>query len=447
MPNYIQKIIILLLIHFSINTQAQSTVSPQHVCYGSLQNYSVDTADGPNGTPGSTYTWFVTESTFTGTYTNNGTNSIIIDWNNTPAGNYTLRLNEINSGCYGPFVSLQIILHAQPLISFASNDAIICQTSSRKITAVVDPLDDGTNYTYLWSVPSGASDPGNVSTFEASVAGTYSVTATNTTFNCSSVSNEIILTVNPLPSTTVTTSEPTTFCDGGNAELTATTDTGTSFVWKKDGGAISGATATTYSATESGAYSVTITNPEGCVKTSDPITISVNPLPTASITSSNPTTFCNGGNAMLKANTDTGTSYVWKKDGVIISGATAATYSATESGTYTVTITNNNGCIRTSNPMNITVNQLPTAAITTADPAQFCAGENAALTVNTDTGTSYEWKKDSAIISGATTATYSATESGSYTVTITNSNGCAKTSDSLSITVNPIPITSAISHN
>ncbi|MFL5730865.1 MAG: polysaccharide deacetylase family protein [Cytophagaceae bacterium] len=83
--------------------------------------------------------------------------------------------------------------------------------------------------------------------------------------------------------------------------------------------------------------------------------IIVNTLPVATISSST-TTFCTGGSVTLTANTGTGLSYQWSKDGTVISGATASSYSASVAGSYTVKETNGGGCSSVSNSISITEN-------------------------------------------------------------------------------------------
>jgi hypothetical protein len=52
-----------------------------------------------------------------------------------------------------------------------------------------------------------------------------------------------------------------------------------------------------------------------------------------------------------------GNTYQWKKDGVNLSGSTTESYTATTGGSYTVAITNGNGCQAISQPSVVTVTQ------------------------------------------------------------------------------------------
>jgi hypothetical protein len=152
------------------------------------------------------------------------------------------------------------------------------------------------------------------------------------------------------PSATITPSGPTTFCSGGSVVLNAPVAANRTYQWKKGANLISGATLSSYTTTTGGNYRVIVTNTvTGCSKTTGSATVvTVNALPTATITPQGPTTFCVGGSVVLAANTGAGLSYKWKKGSNFIAGATLLNYTATIGGTYKVQVTNSNGCSKTS---------------------------------------------------------------------------------------------------
>ena len=94
----------------------------------------------------------------------------------------------------------------------------------------------------------------------------------------------------------------------------------------------------------SGGSVITYVDSNGC---SDTESILVNGLPNSTISTSNPVTFCFGGSVLLTANSGTGLTHVWKKNGIVIPSQTNQTYNATTSGDYTVTVTNSSGCSST----------------------------------------------------------------------------------------------------
>src|SRR5690606_19330622 len=98
-----------------------------------------------------------------------------------------------------------------------------------------------------------------------------------------------------------------------------------SYLWS------TGATTQSINATASGSYSVQVININGCVSdTSLPVTVTVNPLPSApSITAGGPTTFCIGGSVTLTSSSSNG--YLWSPGGQSTQNITVST-----SGSYTV---------------------------------------------------------------------------------------------------------------
>ncbi len=156
--------------------------------------------------------------------------------------------------------------------------------------------------------------------------------------------------------------------------------------------------------------------------------------PTATITAAGPTTVCSGGSVVLNANTGTGYTYVWKRNGTTISGATSAGYTATQSGSFTVQVSNG-GCAATSSATSVTVSTTSlTASLTAGGATTFCSGGSVLLSASTGTGYTYVWKRSGTTISGATSSSYTATQAGSYTVTIT-SGSCSATSSAITVTV------------
>jgi uncharacterized membrane protein len=158
------------------------------------------------------------------------------------------------------------------------NSPTVCAGSAATITAT--PGTAGT-YSYVWTVPSGATDPGNLASFTTTVAGTYSVVITNTTTTCASELASGIVTLDPLP--TVTVNSPTV-CAGSAATITATPGTaGTySYVWTVPSATDPGNVAS-FTTTVAGTYSVVITNTTTtCASELASGIVTATPLPTTS---------------------------------------------------------------------------------------------------------------------------------------------------------------------
>ncbi len=141
----------------------------------------------------------------------------------------------------------------------------------------------------------------------------------------------------------------------------------------------------------------------------DEVVVTVNPLPTITFTGN--TKPCNGANTAITAVASGGTApytFTWN------TGTT--TNSATQNlgtGTFTVTVTDASGCMTTKS-VSVVIGTTPTAVITVT-------GTTCPRTLTASGGGTYVWN------TGATTATLSATTSGAYTVTVTNTAGCTAT--------------------
>jgi hypothetical protein len=180
-------------------------------------------------------------------------------------------------------------------------------------------------------------------------------------------------------------------------------------------------------AISAGVTTITYTTSCGAVSS---MNLSVNPIPTTSITGTN--TICSGSTTTLTASGGTGTTYLWN------TGATTASInvSPTVTTTYTVTATNAGGCTAQASST-VTVNAVPTVSISGINT--ICSGSTTTLTASGAIGTTYLWS------TGATTASInvSPTATTTYTVTATNAVGCTNQASS-TVTVNAAP-TAAIS--
>jgi hypothetical protein len=150
----------------------------------------------------------------------------------------------------------------------------------------------------------------------------------------------------------------------------------------------------------------------------------------AAIIVSGQTTVCQGQTVTLTANQ--GDSYQWLKDNNVIAGANSQTFVATETGNYSVTVTNAGGCSGTSTPTAITVNNNPTVAITPSGNASLCP-PNGSVQISATTSSIYQWKKEGVNIPGATQQNYTATTTGNYSVQVIDLFGCSATSSPVAI--------------
>lgn len=137
----------------------------------------------------------------------------------------------------------------------------------------------------------------------------------------------------------------------------------------------------------------------------------------ANVTAPNGLNGCIGDSVKLMANTGAGLTYQWMLNGVNISGATASVYYAQSVGNYAVTV-NNGSCSAISSSKYVSFNSLPgTPTITTTGNLNQCGGGT--LFLNANGGySSYNWS------TGANTQNITISQSGVYTLTVSNTAGC-----------------------
>jgi gliding motility-associated-like protein len=259
---------------------------------------------------------------------------------------------------------------------------------------------------YLW-------DTNETSSFiTVSVAREYVVTVTNVN-GCTATASRT-LTVNPLPIVSITGNN--TICAGENTIFTA--NGGVTYLWDTN------ETSSFITVSVAREYIVTVTDVNGCTATASR-TLTVNPLPIASITGDNE--ICAGENTVFTANG--GASYLWNTT------ETSASITVNLASDYIVTVTDLNGCTATAS-RTLTVNPLPIASI--VGDNEICFGENTIFTVNG--GVTYLWDTNE------TTSFITVSAAREYIVTVTDVNGCTATA-SRTLTVNPLPIASITGDN
>jgi hypothetical protein len=328
-------------------------------------------------------------------------------------------------------------------VSIVSNATFpICEGTS--VTFTANPVNGGATPTYQWK-------KNNVNVGTNSSSYTLSGLKNNDQVKCVMTSSIVGALNNPATSNAITaqiiakplanivSTGPTTYCSGANAcTLSTTAVAGETYLWFKGAASIANSNSPTYVPTSTNNYKVRVTNSSGCSKTSSTIGITVNPLPTATVSVTGPTTFCKNSFACtLTANSGAGLTYQWKKGTANIAGATGLTYQPNAtSTTYKVIVTNANGCSKTSSATAIVANAIPTATVTPQGPTTFCNGDSVVLKANSGAGLTYQWIKGLNPIAGQTSINYTAKTQASYKVTVTNANGCTKNSPAVSTTVN-----------
>lgn len=190
--------------------------------------------------------------------------------------------------------------------------------------------------------------------------------------------------------------------------------------------------------TQSGTYNITLlvtSNCGGCQATvTYPVTVNV---PSANFIPPSP--ICAGTAAPFSVTSTPGFSYNWNfGDGYQSNlASTTHAFAAAGSSPVTLTVTDAMGC---TDSYSTTVTILP--ALTVSIPADkfICPGASFTLSTTPAVFTNYQWYFNGNPISGATGATYNATNIGEYYVIVNNGTGCVAKSNKMHIWHHPKPI-------
>jgi uncharacterized repeat protein (TIGR01451 family) len=365
----------------------------------------------------------------------------------TTSGSYTAILNAL--GCHSatsdPIVVTVNPLPATPTIT--PTPAEVCANSTGNSAA-----GPAGATTYAWSIVNGTiTSATNIQTitYTAGASGTVDLTLVVTNAAECSASNTVNVTIDANPTTPTITPTPAQVCANSTGNSAAGPAGATTYAWSIVNGTITSATniqTITYTAGASGTVDLTlvVTNASGC-SASNTLNVTINANPTPPTITPAPAQVCSTSTGNSAAGPAGASTYAWSIVNGTITSATntqTITYTAGASGTVdlTLVVTNASGC-SASNTLNVIINANPTTpTITPGGPTTFCAGGSVTLTSSSASGN--QWSLNGNPIGGATNATYNATTSGSYTVTVTNGNGCSSApSAATTVTVQPTAIT------
>jgi hypothetical protein len=300
------------------------------------------------------------------------------------------------------------------VVTAMASPAAVCSDGITHLNATVA----GTgNYAYTWSPAAGLTPSASVQNPTAVIRAKtiFTVTATDL-IGCFASGNVTVdmanFNVSISPSMPVITCVPATISASG----------GVSWLWSD------GSTTQSISTNNPGNYSVTATDANGCIATAS-VTIVVLPPAAPNITPGGPTTFCTGGSVTLTSNP--GASYSWSD------GSTTQSITVNTSGTYSVIITDQFGCLSTAS-ISVTVNPLP-GVPTVITPVTYC--QNATATALLAGGSSLKWYSSPTGGTGSSTSpTPITTAAGTTNYYVSQTaNNCEGARAVIAVIVNPLP--------
>ncbi|NEM97525.1 Ig-like domain-containing protein [Pontibacter burrus] len=416
-----------------VASSAGSISGDAAVCAGATNlTYSIPAVSGATN-----YTWTVPNG-FTIT-SGQGTGTITVTAGNT-SGSISVRAQ---NGCGSSDPStIAVNVSAIPTASITTGGSTsLCTGGSVTLTA-----NAGTGYSYQWLRNGSAISNATGNTYTVNSAGDYAIVVRNAG-GCSATSTAVRVTM--AAGVSASAGEDKSICAGGSVQLQATG--GTTYTWSPATG-LSAANVSnpTASPTQTTTYTVTVISANGCIAT-DQVTVTVNQAPSATITASGATSFCEGGSVTLSATTGANYSYQWQRNGATIAGATAATYNATTNGNYSVIISNGN-CAATATPLAVNVTSNISNNTIASGNQTMCAGAAAAELRGTvpsgGSGTyTYQWQQSASggnytNIQGATSKNYSPgnLSASAWFRRVVSAGGCSNTSEAVRVTVNPVPV-------
>ncbi len=356
-----------------------------------------------------------------------GTAPYSFNWDNAPdvedpsgltAGTYNVTITDAN-GC--KITSSAII--TEPTLIDLTITTINVKCNGGKDGSVNLTVSGGTApYSFNWDNAPDVEDPSGLT------AGTYNVTATDAN-GCTKTASATITQPTPV---NLTSTVVNVKCNGGNdGSINLTVSGGTapySFNWDNapDVEDPSGLAA--------GTYNVTVTDANGCTKTTSATINQPNPI---SLTSTVVKVKCNGGNdGSINLTVTGGTApYTFNWD----NAPDVEDPSGLAEGTYNVTVTDANGCTKTASA---TIDENSTIDILTSATNVKCnGGKDGSINLSVSGGTApYSFNWDNA----PDVEDPSGLAAGTYNVTVTDSNGCKKTASVAITQPTPLILTSNV---
>jgi len=328
-----------------------------------------------------------------------------------------------------------------PTVSDLAGDITITPSGTVTTGTLLSAVYNGTEtIRYQWNRNGTVINGATGSTYAPSQAGSYTVTVSAEGYN--SKTSAVVTVIDGLNLAGSITITP------GGTVITGTTLTGIysgaedviiTCRWNRNGIPISGENNATYTPTQVGNYTVTVSAAGYNSKTSAAVVVVLPDLGgNISIT---PNTGVNPGTMLAVTYSGSETvSYQWNRNDTAINGATSNTYTPAQTGSYTVTVSAADYSSKTSDPVAVLFNLAGNVTIT-PNTGVFI-GTALTATYSGSESVSYQWNRNGIAISGANVSRYhTPTVAGSYTVTISAANYHSMTSDAVTVDSGTLNVT------
>jgi T5SS/PEP-CTERM-associated repeat protein len=409
-------------------------------------------------TDATTYTWSVPSGATIAS--GQGTTSITINFGcSAVSGNVTVTPSDTNGS--GASSSLGVTVTAVGAAGAMTGSSSVNAGDSGDVYSISGV---GGATTYTWTVPSGATIASGQGTTSitvnyscSAVSGSVQVTPSNAN-GCTGGSSSLGVTVTSVGAAgAITGSSSVNAGDSGDVYSISSVGGATTYTWMVPSGATiasgQGTTSITVNylcSAVSGSVQVTPSNANGCTGGSSSLGVTVTSVGAAGSISGS-TAVCAGasGLAYSISSVSGATNYTWSvpSDATITSGQGSTSITVTwgsTSGSVSVTPANGNGCTGGAGNLSVTVNPLP-ATPTAANNGPIIEGNTLNLTASTVSNTTYSWTGPNGFASSSQNPSISnatSAASGTYLVTVTDSNGCTSAVGSTTALVTALQITS-----
>lgn len=260
----------------------------------------------------------------------------------TDPGTYSVKVSSAAYPCpaYSNIVKLVANDPGYTVKLSAPADSIICSGAKVLLTGTASKP----GVAYQWRKNNVPISAALSNTYLADASGDYSLTASDGLSSCAAFSRTIRITVNPAPPAVITVpGVTTTGCEGVGVRLDANPLPSFSYQWSRNGTLVVSWTDSSMTALQSGTYVVKVRTPAGCVSVSEPVVVTILPSPAPVIAKS----------GFVLGVTTPYASYQWFRNGSIMTGRTNDTLHLTRKGIYKVRVTDANGCIGVSIPVEV----------------------------------------------------------------------------------------------